>query len=191
MRCARLVMAVVFLGAPALAFAQDRAVDEAPVPQVKCKDGTTSKAGRGACSGHGGVAKSDALPTKKTPVTVEEDRRVRPQTKSVGTPAMVRCKDGTTSEAGRGACSHHGGIDKSTGAAPMPVPGSTTRVPADTETKAHNPKGELTPNPPVQAPAPGQPTARCKDGTLSHSRHHSGTCSNHGGVAEWLDGTAR
>jgi Protein of unknown function (DUF3761) len=28
-------------------------------------------------------------------------------------------------------------------------------------------------------------TAHCQDGTLSHSRHHSGTCSRHGGVARW------
>ena len=32
-------------------------------------------------------------------------------------------------------------------------------------------------------------TARCKDGTPSRSHTHSGTCSGHGGVAEWLDGT--
>jgi Protein of unknown function (DUF3761) len=31
------------------------------------------------------------------------------------------------------------------------------------------------------------PTARCRDGTLSYSQHHSGTCSYHGGVAVWLD----
>ncbi len=31
-------------------------------------------------------------------------------------------------------------------------------------------------------------TAKCKDGTYSKSQHHSGTCSSHGGVAEWLDG---
>ncbi|MCD2192666.1 DUF3761 domain-containing protein [Actinomycetospora endophytica] len=29
-------------------------------------------------------------------------------------------------------------------------------------------------------------TARCKDGTDSHSKHKSGTCSGHGGVSEWL-----
>ncbi len=29
-------------------------------------------------------------------------------------------------------------------------------------------------------------TARCVDGTYSHSQHHSGTCSGHGGVATWL-----
>lgn len=33
-------------------------------------------------------------------------------------------------------------------------------------------------------------TAECMDGTLSYSQHHSGTCSSHGGVAQWLDGTA-
>jgi hypothetical protein len=35
---------------------------------------------------------------------------------------------------------------------------------------------------------PGGPngaTARCNDGTYSHSAHRSGTCSHHGGVAEW------
>ena len=35
----------------------------------------------------------------------------------------------------------------------------------------------------------GQPTARCTDGTYSYSENHSGTCSSHGGVAEWLDGS--
>ncbi len=29
-------------------------------------------------------------------------------------------------------------------------------------------------------------TARCRDGTYSFSRHRSGTCSRHGGVAAWL-----
>jgi len=28
-------------------------------------------------------------------------------------------------------------------------------------------------------------TALCRDGTLSYSQHHSGTCSNHDGVAVW------
>jgi hypothetical protein len=29
-------------------------------------------------------------------------------------------------------------------------------------------------------------TARCRDGAYSFSEHHSGTCSNHHGVAEWI-----
>jgi len=34
--------------------------------------------------------------------------------------------------------------------------------------------------------APEGATARCRDGSYSFSRHHSGTCSRHGGVASWL-----
>jgi Protein of unknown function (DUF3761) len=39
------------------------------------------------------------------------------------------------------------------------------------------------------APPPGA-TAQCRDGTYSYSQHHSGTCSYHGGVAVWLDGSS-
>ena len=38
------------------------------------------------------------------------------------------------------------------------------------------------------APPPGV-TALCRDGTPSFSATHAGTCSRHGGVATWLDGT--
>ncbi|HWM32751.1 MAG TPA: DUF3761 domain-containing protein [Pseudolysinimonas sp.] len=31
------------------------------------------------------------------------------------------------------------------------------------------------------------PTALCRDGTYSYSQNHRGTCSWHGGVAEWYD----
>lgn len=33
---------------------------------------------------------------------------------------------------------------------------------------------------------PSKPTAICKDGTTSYSKHRSGTCSGHGGVRTWL-----
>jgi hypothetical protein len=33
-------------------------------------------------------------------------------------------------------------------------------------------------------------TAKCRDGTYSYSQHRSGTCSHHGGVAEWLNGSS-
>ena len=39
------------------------------------------------------------------------------------------------------------------------------------------------------APPPPGATAQCRDGTYSYSQHHSGTCSHHGGVARWLDGS--
>lgn len=34
--------------------------------------------------------------------------------------------------------------------------------------------------------APAGATAKCKDGTYSMSKTHSGSCSHHGGVAAWL-----
>jgi hypothetical protein len=40
------------------------------------------------------------------------------------------------------------------------------------------------------AGTPAGATAQCNDGTYSYSLHHSGTCSHHGGVSEWLDGTS-
>lgn len=42
---------------------------------------------------------------------------------------------------------------------------------------------------PVQPAAPSHPagaTARCRDGTYSYSQNRRGTCSHHGGVAQWL-----
>lgn len=33
---------------------------------------------------------------------------------------------------------------------------------------------------------PAGASARCSDGTWSFSEHHSGTCSHHGGVSQWL-----
>jgi len=51
-----------------------------------------------------------------------------------------------------------------------------------------NSRGEWVPSP--QQTQDNQPpagaTARCRDGTFSFSRSRSGTCSHHGGVAEWL-----
>ena len=31
-----------------------------------------------------------------------------------------------------------------------------------------------------------KPTAKCRDGSFSYSKHRSGTCSSHGGVQEWM-----
>ena|ERR1035437_10089064 len=33
---------------------------------------------------------------------------------------------------------------------------------------------------------PAGASAQCRDGTYSFSQHRSGTCSHHGGVAQWL-----
>lgn len=34
---------------------------------------------------------------------------------------------------------------------------------------------------------PAGASAQCHDGSYSFSRHHSGTCSHHGGVGRWLN----
>ena len=72
----------------------------------------------------------------------------------------VTCKDGTTSHAGKGACSHHGGVEKG---------GASTSAQAK---KKDEKKDETS----------DKPTAKCKDGTTSHAKEHGGPCSQHGGV---------
>ncbi len=50
-----------------------------------------------------------------------------------------------------------------------------------------NSSGQQVPDPaclPKFIHAPGE-TAICRDGSHSFSKHHSGTCSGHGGVAQW------
>ena len=79
---------------------------------VTCRDGTTSKAGRGACSHHGGVASS--------------------ATETAVTAGTVTCKDGTTSKAGRGACTHHGGISEGPPTATAPPAASAPQAPRAT-----------------------------------------------------------
>jgi hypothetical protein len=52
-----------------------------------------------------------------------------------------------------------------------------------------NRSGETVPRPcgnvREERPPPGA-SAICRDGVYSFSRHHSGTCSGHGGVRNWL-----
>jgi hypothetical protein len=49
-----------------------------------------------------------------------------------------------------------------------------------------NVSGNCVPSPSSAPAAAAGATARCNDGTYSHSQHHQGTCSSHGGVAAWL-----
>ena len=119
--------------------------------------------------------------------------------------AQVQCSDGTTSKAGRGACSHHGGVAKNATAeaSKSETPATDSATPQTRESRstakdsaASAPRAESQPR--GRAPAremtsprsetASQPSARCKDGSLSYSQHRSGTCSRHGGVGEWLTG---
>jgi len=95
------------------------------------------------------------------------------------TESTVSCKDGTTSKGGKGACSHHGGVAAGeTGEAAPAAPPPTAQGRAAPAAPR--------PSTPAGPPKAGQPTAKCKDGSMSYSTHHSGACSHHGGVADWL-----
>jgi len=86
--------------------------------------------------------------------------------------ATTTCQDGTTSTAkGKGACSGHGGVQKATTADAPAAAAVATPAPAAAAAMAAPPAGA---------------TAKCKDGTFSTSKSHSGACSKHGGVADWL-----
>jgi uncharacterized protein DUF3761 len=92
------------------------------------------------------------------------------------TAATVTCTDGTTSKAGRGACSHHGGVASAGTAASAPASkGGAPKAQAAAAANAGDAAGAA---------------AKCKDGTYSHSTHN-GACSHHGGVAQWLDGSGQ
>ncbi len=49
-----------------------------------------------------------------------------------------------------------------------------------------NSKGETVKRPENCSAAPQGATAQCRDGSYSFSQRRRGTCSHHGGVAQWL-----
>jgi Protein of unknown function (DUF3761) len=105
-------------------------------------------------------------------------------------PAPTTCKDGTTTTStGKGTCSGHGGIQKAakakpatTATAPAPAAAAPTAAGAAKSSTAT----KSAPTASASNIDPTGATAKCKDGTYSKSAHRSGTCSSHGGVAEWL-----
>jgi len=49
-----------------------------------------------------------------------------------------------------------------------------------------NSRGHCVPRPRRSNSVPAGATAKCRDGTYSFSESRRGTCSYHGGVAQWL-----
>ena len=142
---------------------------------VTCKDGTTANAGRGACHGHGGVAK-DKSGTSGTSGAAATG----------GSAATVTCKDGTTATAGRGACHGHGGVAKSGAPAAAAAPAAAP-APMAAASNAGSGQG-IRPGKKANTD-PNGALARCHDGTYWHGTKHAGSCSHHGGVDTWLDGS--
>ncbi|WP_076059620.1 MULTISPECIES: DUF3761 domain-containing protein [unclassified Mycobacterium] len=82
------------------------------------------------------------------------------------------------------------------GIASTVVPSSPTAVLASCSSGYYqNSDGQCIPRPSSGLPPGGAPglvgtppgaTAICRDGDYSFSTHHTGTCSGHGGVRQWL-----
>jgi hypothetical protein len=114
-------------------------------------------------------------------------------------PSTVICKDGSTSKGGRGACRGHGGVDKEksaatstapSAAAPAPTPPSRAATPSPSRAEAPaTSSGKATSGTKAASSDPSGALARCKDGMYWHGTKHSGSCSHHGGVEQWLDGS--
>lgn len=64
--------------------------------------------------------------------------------------------------------------------------GNYTYTPSTRVRYYTNSAGQRVQSPTYYPSAPRGATARCVDGTYSFSRNRRGTCSHHGGVAQWL-----
>ena len=129
---------------------------------VTCNDGSSSKGGRGACSGHGGVNKNAgaggtaaSAPAAPASTAAPAGSSSAPAAGTAMTASVVTCNDGSSSKGGRGACSGHGGVNKnaasagSAAPAAAPAAAATATAPAAAGTTSGSKY-----TPPAQ-PAPG------------------------------------
>ncbi len=65
------------------------------------------------------------------------------------------------------------------------APAPTTQVAAQPAMTSQSSMATRSGDKPTHPGGPNNATAMCKDGSYSHSAHHSGTCSGHQGVATW------
>jgi hypothetical protein len=149
----------------------------------QCKDGSysTAKTTTGACSRHGGV---DHALTATSPAPASSRSASTAPAGGAPSGATFQCKDGSYSKArsAQGACSSHGGVDHALTAAPVAAPAANASPAAAAGGSAASGKAPTVARP---GDAPANATAKCRDGTYSASQQHSGSCSHHGGVAEW------
>ena len=115
--------------------------------KVVCMDGSKSVAGRGACSGHGGIQ------TAKRKAELKADAKAAKATKAADIKAAKAAEKSEKAD--------------------------KKMAKADKKMDAADKKGD-------DRDAHGA-TAECKDHTYSHAKSHQGACSNHGGVAKFLD----
>src|SRR5579863_979933 len=88
------MLAAALLGAP-LVLAQD-----ASATTVTCNDGSASKGGRSACSGHGGVNKAAPATTTSSSTPAPAAAPAAGTAMTGSAPSMVTCNDGSSSKGG-------------------------------------------------------------------------------------------
>jgi len=148
---------------------ESRAADTAAATPVLCKDGTTAaKAGKGACSHHGGVDKSAAATSggAGSPGGAAAPAAPAPSAAPASTSApatSVLCKDGTTStHSGRGACSRHGGVNKTSTASTGGAASSSAGTAASPAPAPAAPAPSAAPPAPTPAAPPAGPAMRAQ-----------------------------
>lgn len=163
---------------------------------VLCKDGTTAAhGGKGACSHHGGVDKSGTASTGSSSTGSSGSAgatSAAPAAPAATTPSSatgpVLCKDGTTAtHSGKGACSHHGGVNKS-GSASGSAGSAATAAPAPAAPAA----------PPTPAPSSASshtaptPTASPPAGTAMRAQVPSQAAAPGGGPGQvWVNSSSK
>jgi hypothetical protein len=113
--------------------------------------------------------------------------------------AKVRCSDGTQDTAGKQACKRHGGT-LSPGRIPTaklkprverdPIASRPRVLCADGTVATKTGRGACSQNGGI-APTTshvGEPVAVCSDGWVTTPTDHPTTCTQHGGIREWLGG---
>lgn len=151
-----------------------------------CKDGTTSAtAGRGACSGHGGVDKTATDAAKKG--AAKADKAASATAKSADKAADKAAKatdkavDKTAKTTDKAAAKTATQASKTDAAVAKTASKAESKADKTVDkAAAKSAKTGADNNDPTNA------TAQCKDGTYSHAKNHQGACSNHGGVAKFL-----
>lgn len=131
---------------------------------AKCTDGTysTATSTKGRCSGHGGVA--SLVSHKKS----SSSRSTATATRTPSAPAATSSRASSTRAPKASAVN-------TTSRRSTAAPAASVSAPAPAIPTVRAPAG-----------APAGATAQCKDGTYSTSKVHTGACSHHGGVGQWL-----
>ena len=144
--------------------------------KVTCKDGTTSTAtGRGACSGHGGVAPAAATKAATKAAAKADKAEDKAAAKS------DKAADKTASKAEKAADKAAAKADKGTAKTAAKSEKAADKASAKADKAADKAATKST-----TVAAAGEVTAKCKDGTTSKAKNRRGACSGHGGVESWL-----